>query len=238
MDDSIVFSTASRCFAPASRDEWRALTQGRSWQDFLDTARRLLQESAALGEEGVPADRVRFAAPLQDCLEDGELDALFAPPSWDEKRSFDARHFTGGLPASAPPIESLYRLPDGSYAASAPDDGSLPGSYDGEPARYMRALIERMGFALPPAFSDRPDHLALELDLLAIMLDGGLVRQARCFLGERLAWLPAFRMRLIGMGDSPCARFYLGLVDVLLGVWLLHASEADAAGAAHRADVA
>ena len=158
MGDEIVFSTVSKCFAPIDRDAWNALTQGVAWADFLDASRRLLQRGAKLGEDESPASRVRLSCPLQDFLSVGEVNALFAPPSWEDVRSFAALHFTGGLPASAPPIESLYRLPgDGAEPFAPHGESRLPGSYYGESARYMRDLVRRMGMSLPPAWlSTRP----------------------------------------------------------------------------------
>lgn len=227
MGDEIVFSTASKCFASIDRDAWNALTQGAVWADFLDASRRLLQQGAKLGEDESPASRAHPSCPLQDFLSVGEVNALFAPPSWEDARSFATLHFTGGLPASAPPVESLYRLPDGSVEPCAPCGASgLPGSYCGEPARYMRGLVKRMGLSLPPEFADCPDHLSIELDLLAVLLRSGMTHQAREFLSERFAWLPAYRLRLLELEDDPRARFYVGLVDVLLGVWLQQTANA------------
>lgn len=90
----------------------------------------------------------------------------------------------------------------------------------------MRDLVRRMGMSLPPAFADCPDHLSIELDLLAVLLRSGITHQAREFLSERFAWLPAFRLRLLELEDQAHVRFYVGLVDVLLGVWLQHAADA------------
>ena len=69
---------------------------------------------------------------------------------------------------------------------------------------------------VPPAFSACPDHLALELDLVAVMLRSGMREEARQFLAERFAWLTAYRMRLLALEDD--ARFYIGLVDVILAI--------------------
>lgn len=224
MGDEAFFSVMSKCFAPVSEEEWGRLTRGRCWSDFLDAARRLLQDDSPLGAASCSGRRVRWLCPLQDFLSVGEVDALFAPPSWNERVAFAARHFTGGLPESALPVESLYR-PGGRSAADArfgaaggrmaqPGAG---GAYDGDAARYMRTLIARMGLAFPPEFAACPDHLALELDLVAVMLRSGMTHQAQSFLVERLAWLASYRMRLVLLEDD--ARFYIGLVDVLLGVW-------------------
>ena len=112
------------------------------------------------------------------------------------------------------PAESLY---------TTWSNGPLPspfskaeGMYQGDSARYMRDLVERMGMRVPPEFSACPDHLALELDLAAVLLRSGMRDAARQFVLERFSWLTAYRMRLLELADD--ARFYIGLVDVLVGM--------------------
>ena len=185
MEYDEMFTVLSMCFAPVGQDEWKQLIDGPLWSDFLDAARRGLQDDDAL-----------------------------TPPTYDEKRLFAARHFTGGLPESAVPAESLY---------TTWSNGSLPspfskaeGMYQGDSARYMRDLVERMGMRVPPEFSACPDHLALELDLAAVLLRSGMRDAARQFVLERFSWLTAYRMRLLELADD--ARFYIGLVDVLVGM--------------------
>ena len=171
MEYDEMFTVLSMCFAPVGQDEWKQLVDGPLWSDFLDAARRGLQDDDALGEPTSPIARVRSRCPLQEFLSAGEVKALFTPPTYDEKRLFAARHFTGGLPESAVPAESLY---------TTWSNGSLPspfskaeGMYQGDSARYMRDLVERMGMRVPPEFSACPDHLALELDLAAVLLRRG-----------------------------------------------------------------
>ena len=214
MEYDELFTVLSMCFAPVGQDEWKQLVDGPLWSDFLDAARRGLQDDDALGEPTSPIARVRSRCPLQEFLSAGEVKALFTPPTYDEKRLFAARHFTGGLPESAVPAESLY---------TTWSNGPLPspfskaeGMYQGDSARYMRDLVERMGMRVPPEFSACPDHLALELDLAAVLLRSGMRDAARQFVLERFSWLTAYRMRLLELADD--ARFYIGLVDVLVGM--------------------
>lgn len=210
-----MFTVLSACFAPVEKDEWEQLTARPIWSDFLDAARRALQDDGLLGASVSPMARVRTRCPLQEFLSAGEVKALFAPPTYDEKRAFAARHFTGGLPVSAMPVESLY---------TAWSNGALPspfsrceGMYQGDSARYLQDVVERMGMQVPAAFAAYPDHLSLELDLAAVLLRAGM-REAACqFLTERLAWLTAYRLRLLEL-DGEDARFYVGLVDVLVGI--------------------
>lgn len=214
MEYDEMFTVLSMCFAPVGKDEWRRLTEGPLWSDFLDAARRGLQDDGTFGEPASPIARAKTRCPLQEFLSAGEVNALFTPPSYDEKRLFAARHFTGGLPGSAVPVESLY---------TAWSKGSLPspfskaeGMYQGDSARYLRDLVERMGMEVPPEFSACPDHLALELDLIAVMLRSGMREEALLFVRERLSWLTSYRMRLLELDDD--ARFYIGLIDLIVGV--------------------
>ena len=80
----------------------------------------------------------------------------------------------------------------------------------------MSALAERLGFGIPSEFSDCPDHLALELDMVAVLLRSGMVDEARTFLSERFNWLTAYRRRLINLGSE--ANFYVCLCDLLIGI--------------------
>lgn len=228
-DDDILFSTAAKCFAPVAEDVWRDLTSGSNWADVLDIARRLLQDDATMGAAHTPARGVRFFCPLQDFLSGGEVDALFAPPSWEEKQRFTALHFTGGLPDSAMPVESLYREAAGAFRpiGGGAKQAKLTGSYGGESARYMRSLTARMGLAIPFGLEAYPDHLSVELDMMAVLLRSGRLHEAWTFLGERFSWLSAYRIRLIGLSSDATASFYVGLVDVLLGIWSRHSAERD-----------
>lgn len=109
LDDAAVFSILSKCFAPVDKAEWENLSAREAWAEFLDGARFILQNGGSLGLDKSPADYRRGNhAPLQDFLSECEVCALFCPPTYEEKRQFAARHFTGGLPESALPIESLY----------------------------------------------------------------------------------------------------------------------------------
>ena len=215
MEYDEMLTVLSACFAPVEKDEWEQFAARTTWSDFLDAVRRALQDDGSFGAPTSPIARARTRCPLQEFLSAGEVKALFAPPTHDEKRAFSARHFTGGLPASAMPVESLY---------TGWSNGALPspfsrceGMYQGDSARYMQDVVERMGMHVPAAFAAYPDHLALELDLAALLLRSGM-RDAACqFLTERLAWLTAYRLRLLELEDDD-ARFYVGLVDVLLGI--------------------
>lgn len=215
MEDDEVFSVMSQCFAPIDESEWHALTKSATWSAFLNGARRSLQDEKTFGCYVGTIERIGRRCPLQDFLSDGEVKALFAPPTFAEKQSFAARHFTGGLPESAVPVESLYG-PWMQRDSRETPFAHVGGLYDSDAAHYMRDLIDRMGLSLPTSFASYPDHLAIELDLVAVMLRSGMREEARAFLVERFEWLTAYRMQLMQLHDN--ASFYIGLIDVILGV--------------------
>lgn len=211
-----MFSVFAKCFAAVGEDEWTSVTSRAVWPDFIDAVRGALQDERPLGSQGGRRIRRRGRCPLQDFLAEGEVSALFCPPSFQEKRDFAARHFVGGLPDSAVPVESLYAA-----GARRAGDGYLrsEGSYLGDSARYMRELADRLGLEVPQEFSACPDHLALELDLTAVLLRSGMDREALMFMRERFSWLESYRQRLLKLDD---ASFYIGLVDAVIGIWLKH----------------
>ena len=211
MEDAAVFSTLAQCFGPVGEDEWNELTESAQGSDFLAGARRLLQDNRPLGAEGQRLSDLRARLPLQEFLSARELSALFAPPSYQEKSDFAARHFTGGLPDSAVPVESLHR-------PAHPTDPGVPagGGYLGDAALYVRDVTDGLGLEVPPAFAACPDHLALELDLVAVLLRSGMEGPALAFLAERFGWLTAYRARLLGLDED--ASFYIGLVDLIMGI--------------------
>lgn len=223
LDDAAVFSILSKCFAPVDKAEWEGLSAREPWAEFLDGARFILQNGGSLGIDKSLVDYRRGNhAPLQDFLSECEVCALFCPPTYEEKRQFAARHFTGGLPESALPIESLYVNAAKAGDLLSPVDGK--GMYLGVSAHYMSALVERLGLSVPPEFSDCPDHLALELDVVAVLLRSGMADEARTFLSERFSWLTEYRKRLIGLGSQ--ANFYVCLIDLLIGIVAEQAEDA------------
>ncbi|MCI8469004.1 MAG: molecular chaperone TorD family protein [Eggerthellaceae bacterium] len=211
MEDAAVFSTLAQCFGPVDEGAWDELTEAAQWDEFLDGARRLLQDDRPLGAKGRIGWTLAGRRPLQDFLCERELSALLDPPSYEARRAFAARHFTGGLPESAVPVESLYR-------PEVPTDPATPrgGAYLGEAALYVRDVIAGLGLEVPADLTACPDHLSLELDLVAVLLRSGMDEAARAFVAERFGWLTAYRTRLLALGDE--ASFYLALIDLIMGI--------------------
>lgn len=219
--DAAVFSTLATLFAPATRDEWHALTAKTSWEHFLDELRRVAHDGVGATAN---VSILRRRMPLQDCLSKEEVRALYAPPSFEEHTRFAARHFTGGLPASALPIESLYTTWSHDPRRS-PFSETKP-MHKSDAALYMADLLEALGFALSDDFELAPDHISIELSTVAALLQDGATEQAGSFLTERFAWLGAYRARLLELGDE--ALFFTALVDSVLCIRANH-TNADAA---------
>ena len=226
MDDAAVFSVLSKCFAPVEKDEWKQLTRSAAWADFTNGVRALLQHDTQFGKSVSPFKRSHGRAPLQEFLSGSEVDELLCPPLFEEKQAFAARHFTGGLPRSAVPVESLYADWETPGHVN-PLIGKQKGLYLGASARYMRALTGQLGLEVPAEYADCPDHLALELDLVAVLLRSGMDAEARQFLAERFGWLTDYRLKLLALDDD--ARFYISLVDVILGICAEQGAECETA---------
>lgn len=220
VSDAMVFDVLSACFGPTSKSDWEALTKPTAWADFLTAARHLLQEQRTFGVPAAPLGHAQSATPLSDYLTKNEVCHVYAPPSFEEKQAFAARHFTGGLPASAMPVESLYVV--WSDQPNAAPFTQRKGLYQSDVALYMRDLVSSMGLTLPTELGAYPDHLSIECAVCAYLIDAGLGQQASEFWCERTVWLTDFRARLRTVGVD--AVFYLALVDVMLGIRATQAS--------------
>lgn len=210
-DDALVLSVVARCFTPVPDELWEQTVAGSSWDEFLSAARDALQGERLLGQPIAPARRIGRRPSFSEFLSEREVEALYYPPDAEARRRFFARHFTGGLPASALPVESLY-VPWSDTGMFAGESGL----YNSDVARYLRDLAASMQVEIPAEFVSAPDHLAVELELLVLFVEAGLFSEARQFAVERLAWLETYRPKLMALGDE--ALFWLALVDLLIGI--------------------
>lgn len=190
---------AAQCYSPISAQDWDALCESSTWSAFVSTL-------AAAGTYGATVAAAPDGNGPQAALA-ASLDAIAHPLSFAEKESFARRHFTGGLPHSAMPVESLY-LPLGPTAKEP--------SYNRESAQYMRELLASLQLEVPPQFAAYPDHLVLELETAALLGNAQQEEAMADFLATRFTWLPAYRARLEAISTE--SRFYAGLADVLAHV--------------------
>lgn len=94
--------------------------------------------------------------------------------------------FVPGLPFALMPVESLYR-PWSEVAGN--QFGATRGLYLGDSARHMRDLYAALQLEVPEQFAAMPDHLSLELEFLALLLEAGNLQGACEFAADHLAWL-------------------------------------------------
>lgn len=95
--------------------------------------------------------------------------------------------FDMGGPKSAPPFASVYLSECGLLLQ--------------QPARDMARLLRQLEMSLPDGFNEPPDHLGMELNVMAELIDRdaakrGLPLAQATFLEQHLlSWLPAFAAR-------------------------------------------
>ena len=179
MHNSAVFSLISQLFVEQDQDTYEELTSYTNWQDFLSS----------------------------ESLDTALIQALEKPLTYEEHASFCRKHFVGGLPCSAMPVESLYE-----HSIHASKQGA---TYLNSSAQYMKDLISSMGLNLPQEFHAFPDHLSLECDMYAMLCEAHLTDEASTFLHERFVWLESYRQHLETLSDES-ASFFCNLISVLI----------------------
>lgn len=124
-------------------------------------------------------------------------DAL-ALPTWQARSSFQNELLVPGMPLAAMPVESLYK------AWSAQEGnafGATRGLYLGDPARHLDAVYEQLDIHVPEAFASMPDHLTLELELLALLLVAENDAAARQLATDHFDWLGDYDAALADRAD-------------------------------------
>lgn len=124
------------------------------------------------------------------------------------------RLFVGPYQLVAPPYASL-------YLESEP-------TVMGQSTLEVLRMYEEAGFVLSPSFKDLPDHIAAELEFMALLCEGEkeawkredfsqaltLLSREETFLKEHLVrWIPKFSMRILSTTDSPFYRALASLVQ-------------------------
>lgn len=86
------------------------------------------------------------------------------------------------------PVESIYRRWTSDASAEVPfaaEKGLLLSDH----ALHMRDLYEAFGIKIPAEFESMPDHLCLELEFAALLLEHTEEAKYAIFLAEHLNWL-------------------------------------------------
>ena len=198
MDTATMLLALSVPFMDVDEDTWETYCSPAAWYEVLDALDRVIDKTRS---ELNPD--VRRA-----------LDYL---PCFANHAAFASRAFTGGLPTSALPVESLYAQAD---AAITPVDAGA--NYLQQTAYYMRDLTKALGIVIPDDYRSMPDHLAIELTVGAVLLksidspdaspeDLQVCREAaRDYLANRFTWLDRYERHLSAISDVPA--FYPALV--------------------------
>lgn len=213
MDKADVLETIALAFAKCDYETWTSVTGCAVWAAFLEGCRDAVRADVGKNPE------------LVDLMDRSEVNAIHNPPTFSSKQHFAACHFTGGLPVSAVPVESLYQSKD-CEAMSFAREAVCAGHYGGRSAAYMSQLVQSLGLSIPDEFQAYPDHLALESDMAALLFRSGADAQAESFIVERFPWIAFYRMHLVLL-HSEDALFYVGLLDVLMGMMATCESKKD-----------
>lgn len=157
------------------------------------------QEYAEVREN--PAWDAVCAASSQEAADPAERETLgcaCALPDWPQRSLLQNEVLVSGMPLAAMPVESLYK-PWSSDSRNA--YGSQRGLYRGEPARHMQSVYASLDIEVSERFAAMPDHLTLELELLALLLEAGNAAAAATVAFEHLDWLDDYDAAL-----ARCAR--------------------------------
>lgn len=82
----------------------------------------------------------------------------------------------------------------------------------GDSALHMQAIYRELSLEVPEAFRSMPDHLVLELELLAQLYRSGSREQIERFIGDHLDWIPALKAALEKADPHP---FYRDAVEII-----------------------
>jgi TorA maturation chaperone TorD len=112
-------------------------------------------------------------------------------------------------------VESVYlpwtRVP-GADVSFAHERGWL----GGDSAAHMADLYRALGLAPPEEWAHAPDHLALELEFLALLIEQGTRAQQEQFLAQHLCWVPDLVARAEAAGVEGFYRAVLQFVAAFL----------------------
>lgn len=107
--------------------------------------------------------------------------------------------------------ESVYKPWCGDSGVPSPDY-TRTGLLMGDPAVHMMELFRRAEITVPDGFCGEPDHISLELEFLAGLLDTGLDNMALFFIRDHLDWVPELVIRC---AESLIDPFYLNVIRLI-----------------------
>lgn len=86
------------------------------------------------------------------------------------------------------PVESIHKIWTTDPTACLPIAHER-GWLGGDAAAHLRALYAAMQITIPPDFQHAPDHLALELEFMSLLVEQGTPEQQALFRTQHLDWL-------------------------------------------------
>lgn len=175
MNTAFLLSLIAPLFSYLKDGEYGQMLQNEAWQDVC-------AGGAATGAADAATDDHN---PLTG-------DALSLPP-WPVRSSLQNDVLVSGMPFAAMPVESLYKAWSGQSGNAF---GASRGLYLGDAARHLSAVYEKLAIDVPAAFASMPDHLTLQLELLALMLEAGNDDAARDLVSDHFDWLGAYNAAL------------------------------------------
>lgn len=148
------------------------------------------KEYADLSENGAWSDaRTVIARLARDDCEAARFSRACTLPSWSERSAAQNELLVAGLPYAVLPVESLYKAWSSQEGNAF---GSTRGLYMGDPARHLNDVYRELSLEVPRAFASMPDHLTLELELLAIVLEAGNLNAAHQLVRDHFDWLGSY----------------------------------------------
>jgi len=108
------------------------------------------------------------------------------------------------------PVESVFKPWTADTTAKVPM-ANMKGWLGGDSAAHLRTLYGAVDISIPPAYSYAPDHLALELEFMAYLMEQGMIAQAELFRSQHLDWIGDLAAAAEAQGVPPFYRDLLSL---------------------------
>lgn len=118
------------------------------------------------------------------------LAAFPLPLSYEDYRHFFNLVLTPGMPGAVLPVESLYKP---WREAERIPMAQRKGFYLGSSALHVTDLCNRLAIEIPPAYTAKPDHVLLLVELLEFLRAHAPEEDARDFAARHFDWLAAYR---------------------------------------------